>query len=229
MTFDQLRPVPATGQHTHQPGPGEGLQALYTLPGRDLTTPGTARRLVGAELADWGIPAESRETLEQITAELAANAVEHAPGDRITVHLAYVPHTVTLTVTGTDAAPAHLSARQADVTDERGRGLFLVEALATDWGCHTAPRAGVWARLDLHQPTDKGATAVSATATATSSDPDEPASAGTTVDDAAELAALIEAGGFWRLTPEWWPRSFEARPGAETLRAVEAGLKRLIS
>jgi hypothetical protein len=46
-------------------------------------------------------------------------------------------------------------------------------------------------------------------------------------DDVAELAALIAAGGFWRLAPEWLPRYGYAKPTPDTLRAVEAGLRRL--
>ncbi|MYR90149.1 hypothetical protein GTY41_35890 [Streptomyces sp. SID685] len=45
--------------------------------------------------------------------------------------------------------------------------------------------------------------------------------------DVDELAALIKAGGFWRLAPEWLPRG----PGVTTrvaLQDVEAGLRRLL-
>lgn len=45
--------------------------------------------------------------------------------------------------------------------------------------------------------------------------------------DVDELAALIEAGGFWRLAPEWVPHG----PGVTTraaLQDVEAGLRRLL-
>lgn len=46
-------------------------------------------------------------------------------------------------------------------------------------------------------------------------------------NDADELAALIEAGGFWRLAPKWVPRG----PGdatRSTLLDVQAGLRRLV-
>ncbi|MEU3917132.1 hypothetical protein [Streptomyces sp. NPDC029004] len=52
---------------------------------------------------------------------------------------------------------------------------------------------------------------------------------GAPADDVAELAALIEVGGFWRLAPEWVPRDGYATPTPDTLRAVEAGLRRLIA
>lgn len=48
-------------------------------------------------------------------------------------------------------------------------------------------------------------------------------------DDVAELAALIEVGGFWRLAPEWVPRNGYADPHTVDLRRVTAGLRRLIA
>ncbi|MGW2793624.1 ATP-binding protein [Streptomyces sp. NPDC001251] len=223
MTVHHLRPVPAAG---HNPAP-RVLEVRRTLPGRDLTTPGAARRIIGARALRWGLPSDSREALEQITAELTANAVEHAPADHVVIHMLYVPHSVTLTVTSTTAAPADLSARQAASDDERGRGLAIVEALATAWGCTPAPQAGVWARLDLHQPPE---TRPAAETDSAHSDTAPPPSASNSADSTAELEALVAAGGFWRLTPEWMPRRFDPRPpSAETLRTVAALLTRRIS
>ncbi|WP_405398473.1 hypothetical protein [Streptomyces microflavus] len=48
-------------------------------------------------------------------------------------------------------------------------------------------------------------------------------------NDADELAALIEAGGFWRLAPEWLPRTGYAKPSRAVLKDVEAGLKRRLA
>ncbi|TFI28684.1 hypothetical protein [Streptomyces sp. 4R-3d] len=46
-------------------------------------------------------------------------------------------------------------------------------------------------------------------------------------DSAAEMEALIDAGAFWRLAPEWVPRDGYAAPSPAVLRELEAGLKRL--
>ncbi|WP_371800867.1 hypothetical protein OHA38_20300 [Streptomyces sp. NBC_01732] len=46
------------------------------------------------------------------------------------------------------------------------------------------------------------------------------------VSDADQLAALIDAGGFWRLAPEWLPRSGYVAPTRDVLKDVEAGLLR---
>lgn len=47
-------------------------------------------------------------------------------------------------------------------------------------------------------------------------------------DDVDKLAALVRAGGFWSLAPEWVPRTGYAVPTSLVLRDVEAGLRRLI-
>ncbi|MEV8330359.1 hypothetical protein [Streptomyces niveus] len=43
----------------------------------------------------------------------------------------------------------------------------------------------------------------------------------------AEMEALIDAGAFWRLAPEWVPRDGYATPSLAVLRALEVGLRRL--
>ncbi|GAB2787502.1 hypothetical protein GCM10027091_20360 [Streptomyces daliensis] len=45
-------------------------------------------------------------------------------------------------------------------------------------------------------------------------------------DDVAELAKVIEAGGFWRLAPEWLPHDGYAAPTRDVLLNVDAGLRR---
>lgn len=50
-----------------------------------------------------------------------------------------------------------------------------------------------------------------------------------TPDDVAELAALIEVGGFWRTAPEWVPRTGYADPHTVDLRRVQAALRRKLS
>ncbi|WP_327373477.1 hypothetical protein OG393_05565 [Streptomyces sp. NBC_01216] len=45
-------------------------------------------------------------------------------------------------------------------------------------------------------------------------------------DDVDELAALIQAGGFWRLAPEWVPRTGYAPPTRPVLLRVHDGLER---
>ncbi|MFE7115944.1 hypothetical protein ACFU99_11055 [Streptomyces sp. NPDC057654] len=45
-------------------------------------------------------------------------------------------------------------------------------------------------------------------------------------DDLAALYKLIQAGGFWRLAPDWVPRTY-AEPTKELADRVRHGLRRL--
>ncbi|MFH8564240.1 hypothetical protein [Streptomyces sp. NPDC017988] len=45
-------------------------------------------------------------------------------------------------------------------------------------------------------------------------------------EEVDELATLIQAGGFWRLAPEWVPRSGYAPPIRPVLLRVRDGLER---
>lgn len=51
----------------------------------------------------------------------------------------------------------------------------------------------------------------------------------TPTSDADELHSLIDAGGVWGLAPAWVPRDGYASPTPEILRAVEAGLRGLMT
>lgn len=44
------------------------------------------------------------------------------------------------------------------------------------------------------------------------------------LSDADELAALVAAGGYWGLAPDWVPRFGYAAPTRAVLRLVETGL-----
>ncbi|MEV8056718.1 MULTISPECIES: ATP-binding protein [Streptomyces] len=106
-----------------------------------------ARRIVVRRLEEWGIPRDSgaSQSLALIAGELAANAVSHGhvPGRRFHLRLSVQPPP------GPDGRRAPASARieVSDARDERrpvlrdrddeaecGRGLLLVDALASKWG-----------------------------------------------------------------------------------------------
>ncbi|WP_326815378.1 ATP-binding protein [Streptomyces sp. NBC_01763] len=116
-----------------------------------------ARLLVGERLDAWGHPYSSptHDTFSLITGELCANAVQHGhvPGRDFRVRLTMTAEVLRIEVTDTRTE------RRTDPTmqpatpppdSETGRGLLLVEHLATSWG--VTPRAGapgktVWAEL----------------------------------------------------------------------------------
>ncbi|MGK5496941.1 ATP-binding protein [Streptomyces sp. URMC 125] len=123
-----------------------------------------ARHLVAVRLDEWGFPhdGDTAGTVCLLVAEPAANAVVHGrvPGRDLAVRVSpFSP----------SAAPAVLRAEVTDPRDERrpspvpaapaptdesGRGLLLVAALADRWGVcgrepGPAPGKTVWAELDL--------------------------------------------------------------------------------
>ncbi|MFJ2573292.1 ATP-binding protein [Streptomyces halstedii] len=116
-----------------------------------------ARLLVGERLDAWGIPYRSpaHETLSLITGELCANAVQHGrvPGRDFRVRLTVTADVLRIEVTDTRTERRPADTRRPTAPppgSETGRGLLLVEHLATRWG--VTPRAGapgktVWAEL----------------------------------------------------------------------------------
>ncbi|MET9952010.1 ATP-binding protein [Streptomyces sp. NPDC006339] len=96
-----------------------------------------ARRLALHQLDRWGVPHGSApsDTAAQIVAELAANAVTHGrvPGRDFELTLAYEPGCrlrIDVSDTRTERRPA-LS--PSALLSEAGRGLLLVDALASRW------------------------------------------------------------------------------------------------
>ncbi|MGA5821553.1 ATP-binding protein [Kitasatospora sp. NPDC094028] len=110
-----------------------------------------ARHLLRAYLA--ALPAGDRyaDVAELLLGELFANAVQHcdAPDDRH-IEIRFALTNGLLRVEVHDAGGGRPSLRTISLSDERGRGLFLVNELASRWGC--CPRAGgigkfVWALI----------------------------------------------------------------------------------
>ncbi|MGW5335746.1 ATP-binding protein [Streptomyces bauhiniae] len=113
-----------------------------------------ARRLAVHQLDQWGHPygTPTSDTVALIVAELAANAVLHGrvPGRDFELRLHHTPDRIRVEVA--DTHPAHPKLPAQDPTAEGGRGLLLIEAVATRWG--TSPRTGpgktVWAECATH-------------------------------------------------------------------------------
>ena len=112
-----------------------------------------ARRLALHQLDRWGIAHGSAhsETLAQIVAELAANAVTHGrvPGRDFELTLSYTPE-VRLRV---DVADTRTERRPRLVPPgpfaESGRGLLLVDALASRWAVLDRVPVGKTVRAEL--------------------------------------------------------------------------------
>ncbi|GAA3300264.1 ATP-binding protein [Streptomyces cinereospinus] len=111
-----------------------------------------ARLLATEQLRTWGLPLDPARL---IVAELASNAATHGrvPGRNFQLLLHVVGETLRIEVTDTrgDRLP---QCRLADPTEESGRGLTLVAALADRWGVIPGlpPRKTVWAELTFAAP-----------------------------------------------------------------------------
>lgn len=127
-----------------------------------------ARLLAVQQLADWGWgrDSETGQTAALLVAELAANAVTHGqvPGRDFLLTLTAVRHpdeTATLRIEVADSRGERLPAPVSGPrpTDEHGRGLLMVDALASRWGVTPRSPSGktVWAECTLPAPASGGA------------------------------------------------------------------------
>ncbi|MEU6536465.1 ATP-binding protein [Streptomyces sp. NPDC047000] len=140
--FDTVLPSPTTGPvHTPAPAHHFRVQLSSTLRGARL-----ARLLVEQQLEEWGLPRTVPVTraVVAVTAELSANAVTHGrtPGRDFEVCLTLTEAHVRVEASDTrpDRLPPLPDATTPAVspppdTATTGRGLLLVDAFATHWGC----------------------------------------------------------------------------------------------
>jgi len=114
-------------------------------------------------LHQWGQEPSTVDDAALLVTELVSNAIRHAGGTRIAVYLAHDdaricclvldedPHLLPVTGCagpGPTDFPQRCAAGQPHVpsrTIESGRGLRLVDAIASRWGCHLDVRTG-WSR-----------------------------------------------------------------------------------
>ncbi|GGL07384.1 hypothetical protein GCM10014719_06840 [Planomonospora parontospora subsp. antibiotica] len=88
-----------------------------------------------------------------LLSELATNAVVHSDSGRtasgrVTVRLVLSPGAVHVEVTDDGSAAGVPAVRVAEPDDDGGRGLWLVDLLATEWGYRRDEAGGsVWFRL----------------------------------------------------------------------------------
>jgi anti-sigma regulatory factor (Ser/Thr protein kinase) len=104
-----------------------------------------ARKAVRAYCTANGLT-ELADDAELMTSELVTNAVAHARY-LVTLHVSVQEGQLTVTVTDDAGRPPEPTAVRADARP-RGRGLFLVAALAADWGLDIAETpTTAWFRL----------------------------------------------------------------------------------
>jgi anti-anti-sigma regulatory factor/anti-sigma regulatory factor (Ser/Thr protein kinase) len=134
----------ARAAYARRPGPQRMELKLAPAPG--ATT--AARQLVDRACVRWQA-AHLTDVAALIVTELVANAVRHARTE-MRVSLALRQHHLHIAVR--DRSPLPLRRVVADDELESGRGLLIVEGLATSWGSlKTAEGKVVWATLRLHR------------------------------------------------------------------------------
>ena len=106
-----------------------------------------ARRYVAQQCAD--MPSDLRSIAQLLTSEVVTNAVEHGAGE-IWLRLCKKDRALRVEVTdGSGSAPLR---QQAGADSLRGRGLMIVESLASAWGVKPAEGASgktVWFTLRI--------------------------------------------------------------------------------
>ncbi len=105
-----------------------------------------ARELVGESLRQRGCAPETIDTAALLTSEVATNAVVHArTGFRLRIRVTEAVIRVEVDDEGMGAAVL----TYADHDEVRGRGLYIVDALADRWGDERRPggRHRVWFEL----------------------------------------------------------------------------------
>jgi anti-sigma regulatory factor (Ser/Thr protein kinase) len=110
-----------------------------------LTAPGQVRTLVGLRLEAWGL-ARWRNDMGVIASELVTNAVVHGPQDG-TVRVRFSRERGGLLLAVWDSSD-RMPVRRVDPEGLSGRGLVMVEALASEYGASPTEPHGkwVWAR-----------------------------------------------------------------------------------
>jgi hypothetical protein len=96
----------------------------------DQLWPRRVRLGIRAALRSWSRP-ELTDDAELLTTELVTNALRHGQDDLgVRVHIA----AGRLWIEVQDGSHEPAEPRNASLDDEDGRGLFIVEAIADDWG-----------------------------------------------------------------------------------------------
>ncbi|BBC30666.1 hypothetical protein SGFS_019600 [Streptomyces graminofaciens] len=114
--------------------PFEESPYAFTVPPLVEAVPAARDRIVSrARRLGLALNEELAQDLKLLTGELVANSVMHTRAACI-VSVQWTGQRLRVEVTDVD--PTTVRPSQARSADENGRGLFLVAALATEWGSH---------------------------------------------------------------------------------------------
>jgi serine phosphatase RsbU (regulator of sigma subunit)/anti-sigma regulatory factor (Ser/Thr protein kinase) len=123
-------------------------RAALELPG-DPTAAGEARRFVASVLREWDVDGDCIDIVELCVSELVTNAVIHS-GTTSTVTVQADPEYLLVLVQDRGGRGAVRRAEELDPESVSGRGLSLVDALASAWSAeHSTDGTTVWFELAL--------------------------------------------------------------------------------
>lgn len=110
----------------------------FSYPSVD-TSVSDARKAVRKVVSGWGLSNELAEVAELLTSELVTNVILHAQ-DSATCRIVCELSANSVTVTVIDHGRGIPRMRRSTDASTNGRGLFLVDALAYDWGIRSVLR-----------------------------------------------------------------------------------------
>jgi hypothetical protein len=123
-----------------------GRWNAYTLHlGGHATAPQCARIALARNLSDWGL-SDLLDDASVVVSELTTNAARL--GKPFTLRL--IPESQAVVIEVTDVSPKapEIAGHFGDADAEAGRGLFIVDSLAKEWGIRPESHGKtVWARV----------------------------------------------------------------------------------
>ncbi len=135
-----------------EPGDGPERHACsdLTLPAAP-SSPRAARGFLADTLVRWHVTAGVVDLAVLLTSELVTNAVRYGRG-RVRLRVQQDPPSVRVQVHD-DNPRLPVMVAEDDESAESGRGLRLVDALATRWGAEQSTTEGkdVWFEIDLRE------------------------------------------------------------------------------
>jgi anti-sigma regulatory factor (Ser/Thr protein kinase) len=138
---------PALGA-TKEPVPAGALVAEHEVPA-DPAAVSAARGFLRRTLQDWGVGDDTADTATLCLSELVTNAVIHTHGGCV-VRVTLGDGVLTTTVRDGGVAESAQVEPAQDPLQVHGRGLRVVEALASRWGYDLDPAGtAVWFALDV--------------------------------------------------------------------------------
>jgi anti-sigma regulatory factor (Ser/Thr protein kinase) len=117
----------------------------------DPASAALVRHSIAADLLSRHVAHECVDDVVLVASELVTNAVLHVPTqDDAELDITWEVGRDSVVVGVLDRSPELPRRRTTNETDARGRGLFIVAALAREWGVsRTANGKQVWARVPL--------------------------------------------------------------------------------